>query len=81
MCEELGLDPSSILKMLSVHFRVIAKLASWLLKDDDCVFAFMQDLSKKVKSGRTVPTETETVLLEHYWGKYIETLLTASFLA
>ena len=81
MCEELGLDPSSIPKMLSIRFRVIEKLASWLLKDDACVYAFIEDLAERVKSGRTVPTDTESVLLEHYWGKYIETLLTASFLA
>ena len=81
MCEELGQDPSSIPKMLSVRFRVIEKLAKWLVKDDACVFSFIEDLAERVKSGRTVPTETETILLEHYWGKYIETLLTASFLS
>ena len=81
MCAGLGLDPSSIPKMLSVRFRVIEKLAKWLVKDDACVFAFIEDLAERVKSGRTVPTETESVLLKNYWGKYIETLLTASFLA
>ena len=81
MCDELGLEPSSLPKMLSVRFRVIEKLACWLLKDDACVFAFMEDLVERMKTGRMVPTETETVLLEHYYGNYIETLLTACFLS
>ena len=81
MSDDLGLDPSSIPKMLSVRFRVIQKLANWLLKDDACVYNFIEDLAQKVKSGEKVPTDTEAILLEHYYGHYILTILTASFLS
>ena len=76
MSDDLGLDPSSIPKMLSVRFRVIQKLANWLLKDDACVYNFIEDLAQKVKSGEKVPTDTEAILLEHYYGHYILTILT-----
>ena len=61
MSSELGLEPSAIPKMLAVRFRVIAKLANWLLRDDECVYAFIEELAERVKSGDTLPTETEMV--------------------
>ena len=81
MSSELGLEPSAIPKMLAVRFRVIAKLANWLLRDDECVYAFIEDLAERVKSGDTLPTETEMVLLEHYYGNYVETMLSARFVS
>ena len=82
MAQHLGLSPSKIPKMLEVRFRVIVKLADWLCKDDECVFPFIEELAAKVQAGEVKePTETEIILLNHYFDSHVECLLSASFLS
>ena len=82
MAHSLGLNPSEVPKMLDVRFRVIVRLADWLVKDDGCVYPFIQDLARRVKNGEVKePTETEITLLNHYYDNYIECLLSANFIS
>lgn len=82
MAIKLGLNPSEIPKMFEVRFRVIVKLADWLCKNDDCVFPFIEDLAGKVKTGEhKEPTETEIILLNHYYDNHLECILSASFIS
>ena len=81
MAHSLGLKPSEIPKMIDVRFRVIVKLADWLVKDNDCVYPFIKDLAMKVQSEEfKEPTETEIILLNHYYDNHIECLLLANFI-
>ena len=82
MAHSLGLKPCEIPKMIDVQFRVIVKLADWLVKDNECVYPFIKDLVMKVQSGEVKePTETEIILLNHYYDNHIECLLSANFIS
>ena len=82
MAHSLCLKPCEIPKMMDVRFRVIVKLADWLLKDNECVYPFIKDLAMKVKSGEVKePTGTEIILLNHYYDNHIECLLSANFIS
>ena len=82
MAKSLGLSPSEIPKMIDVRFRVIVKLADWLVKDDACVYSFIQELARKVQKGEVKePTETEITLLNHYFDNHIECLLSANIIS
>ena len=82
MADSLGLSPSQVPKMLDVRFRVIVRLADWLCKDDGCVYPFIEDLARRIRTGEVKePTETEITLLNHYYDNYIECILSASFIS
>ena len=67
MAQSLVLRPSEVPKMFDVHFRVIVRLTDWLVKDNACVYPFIQDLTRSVKNGQVKePTETDITLLNHY---------------
>lgn len=78
--EYLGVEYHHVPKFLDVRFRVVMKLASYMEDNDAPLYAYYTELAKEYKSGKTELSETETLILEHYLGNYIQVRLQNKFL-